>query len=83
MSSQRGFCKQLGVVTCWMCVHMQAHERLEEVKLQAVRNDNVQLVTEIVDALNNLPEKDAAVSELAKILQEPNFKVVSTSLPLV
>lgn len=58
-----------------VCVHTQAHERLEEVKLQAVRNDNVQLVTEIVDALNNLPEKDAAVSELAKILQEPNFKV--------
>uniref|UniRef100_UPI0037E8B20A MAGUK p55 subfamily member 6a n=1 Tax=Semicossyphus pulcher TaxID=241346 RepID=UPI0037E8B20A len=52
----------------------KAHERLEEVKLQAVRDDNVQLVTEILDSLNNLPEKDAAVNELAKILQEPHFK---------
>uniref|UniRef100_A0A8P4GC32 Protein associated with LIN7 2, MAGUK p55 family member a n=1 Tax=Dicentrarchus labrax TaxID=13489 RepID=A0A8P4GC32_DICLA len=52
----------------------KAHERLEEVKLQAVRDDNVQLVTEILDSLNNLPEKDAAVAELAKILQEPHFK---------
>lgn len=54
---------------------MQAHERLEEVKLQAVRDNNVQLVAEILDSLNNLPEKDAATAELAKILQEPHFKV--------
>ncbi|KAM7383588.1 hypothetical protein PAMP_003227 [Pampus punctatissimus] len=52
----------------------KAHERLEEVKLQAVRDDNIQLVTEILDSLNNLPEKDAAAAELAKILQEPHFK---------
>ncbi|KAM9353177.1 MAGUK p55 subfamily member 6a [Symphorus nematophorus] len=52
----------------------KAHERLEEVKLQAVRDDNVQLVKEILDSLNNLPEKDAAVTELAKILQGPHFK---------
>lgn len=52
----------------------KAHERLEEVKLQAVRDDNVQLVTEILDSLNNLREKDASVVELAKILQEPHFK---------
>uniref|UniRef100_A0A8D3BEH4 Protein associated with LIN7 2, MAGUK p55 family member a n=1 Tax=Scophthalmus maximus TaxID=52904 RepID=A0A8D3BEH4_SCOMX len=51
----------------------KAHERLEVVKLQAVRDDNVLLVTEIVDSLNNLPEKDAAAAELAKILQEPHF----------
>ncbi|KAG7242104.1 hypothetical protein INR49_024150 [Caranx melampygus] len=52
----------------------KAHERLEEVKLQAVRDNNVQLVTEILDSLNNLPEKDAVAAELAKILQEPHFK---------
>lgn len=49
-------------------------------KLKAVRDDNVQLVTEILDSLNNLPEKDAAVAELAKILEEPHFKVSQTSL---
>lgn len=44
-------------------------------KLQAVRDNNVQLVAEILDSLHNLSEKDAATTELAKILQEPHFKV--------
>ncbi|XP_033495482.1 MAGUK p55 subfamily member 6a isoform X3 [Epinephelus lanceolatus] len=57
-----------------MSCHDKAHERLEEVKLKAVRDDNVQLVTEILDSLNNLPQKDDAAAELAKILQEPHFK---------
>ncbi|XP_071388918.1 MAGUK p55 subfamily member 6a isoform X1 [Centroberyx affinis] len=52
----------------------KAHERLEEVKLQAVRDNNLQLVTEILDSLNNLAEKDSTAAELAKILQEPHFQ---------
>ena len=44
-----------------------------------MRDDNVQLVTEILDSLQNMPEKDAAAAELLKILQEPNFKVSKTS----
>uniref|UniRef100_A0A8C5ERF1 MAGUK p55 subfamily member 6-like n=1 Tax=Gouania willdenowi TaxID=441366 RepID=A0A8C5ERF1_GOUWI len=52
----------------------KAHERLEEVQLQAVRDNNVELVSEILDSLNNLPEKDAATAELTRILQEPHFK---------
>ncbi|XP_061530929.1 MAGUK p55 subfamily member 6a [Phycodurus eques] len=52
----------------------KAHERLEEVKLEAVRDDNVQLISEILDALNKLPEKDAATAELTQILREPHFK---------
>lgn len=56
-----------------MC--LQAHERLEEVQLQAVQSDNVQLITEILESLKNLQETDAAVAELTKILQEPHFKV--------
>lgn len=56
-----------------MC--LQAHERLEEVKLQAVQSDNVQLITEILESLKNLQETDAAVAELTRILQEPHFKV--------
>lgn len=57
------------------CYRLQAHERLEEVKLQAVRNNNVQLVLEVLDSLNSLSGKDAAAAELARILQEPHFKV--------
>lgn len=56
-----------------MCV--QAHERLEEVKLQAVQSDNVQLVQDILESLKSLQGKDEAVAELARILQEPHFKV--------
>ncbi|XP_038125415.1 MAGUK p55 subfamily member 6a isoform X1 [Cyprinodon tularosa] len=52
----------------------KAHERLEEVKLEAVGDDNVQLVTEILDSLNNLGEQDPAAVELARILQEPHFR---------
>lgn len=57
------------------CVFEQAHERLEEVKLQAVQSDNVQLIEDILQSLTSLQGKDEAVAELAKILQEPNFKV--------
>lgn len=50
---------------------------MEEVKLQAVRNNNIQLVLEVLDSLNNLSGKDAAAAaELATILQEPHFKVI-------
>ncbi|KAM3873155.1 MAGUK p55 subfamily member 6a [Diretmus argenteus] len=52
----------------------KAHDRLEDVTLQAVGDNNVQLVTEILDSLHNLAEKDAAAEELVKILQEPHFQ---------
>lgn len=41
-----------------------------------MRNNNVQLVTEVLDSLNNLSGKDTAAAELAGILQEPHFKVI-------
>uniref|UniRef100_A0A667ZSS3 Protein associated with LIN7 2, MAGUK p55 family member a n=1 Tax=Myripristis murdjan TaxID=586833 RepID=A0A667ZSS3_9TELE len=53
---------------------LPAHERLEEVKLQAVRDNNVQLVTEILDSLSIVAEKDGTAAELAKILREPHFQ---------
>lgn len=61
------------VFRCDLCV--KAHERLEEVKLQAVRDNNVQLVTEILDSLSIVAEKDGTAAELAKILREPHFQV--------
>lgn len=46
-------------------------------KLQAVRNNNVQLVLEVLEFLNKLSGEDAAAAaELATILQEPHFKVI-------
>uniref|UniRef100_A0A1A8KYY5 Membrane protein, palmitoylated 6a (MAGUK p55 subfamily member 6) n=2 Tax=Nothobranchius pienaari TaxID=704102 RepID=A0A1A8KYY5_9TELE len=52
----------------------QAHECLEDIKLEAVRDDNVQLVAEILDSLNMLLGKNLAATELARILQEPHFQ---------
>ncbi|XP_056141883.1 MAGUK p55 subfamily member 6a isoform X2 [Lampris incognitus] len=52
----------------------KAHERLEDVKLQAVGDNNVQLVTEVLDSVTKLAETDASAAELAKILQEPHFQ---------
>lgn len=41
-----------------------------------MRNNNVQLVTEVLDSLNNLSGNDTAAAELAGILREPHFKVI-------
>ncbi|XP_033836355.1 MAGUK p55 subfamily member 6a [Periophthalmus magnuspinnatus] len=52
----------------------KAHERLEDKKLEAVRDNNIQLVTDILTSLTDLSEKNTAAAELAKILQEPHFQ---------
>lgn len=53
----------------------QAHERLEETKLEAVRGDNVELVQEILRDIGHLAPRDSAAAELARILREPHFQV--------
>jgi len=53
----------------------QAHERLEDVKLEAVRNNNVELVGEILSDMNSLISRDESAAELSKILKEPHFQV--------
>lgn len=53
----------------------QAQEQLEEVKLEAVQDNNVELVTEILGDINNLKVKDDSAAELSRILQEPHFQV--------
>lgn len=53
----------------------QAQEQLEEVKLEAVQDNNVELVTEILGDINSLKVKDDSAAELSRILQEPHFQV--------
>lgn len=55
----------------------QAHERLEETKLEAVRDNNLELVQEILRDLAQLAEQSSTAAELARILQEPHFQVSS------
>lgn len=53
----------------------QAHERLEETKLEAVRDNNLELVREILRDLAQLAERSSPAAELAHILREPHFQV--------
>ncbi|XP_053346319.1 MAGUK p55 subfamily member 6b isoform X1 [Clarias gariepinus] len=50
------------------------HERLEDVKLQAVQDNNVELISEILGMIRGLNVKDERVSELLRILQQPHFQ---------
>ncbi|XP_030644802.1 MAGUK p55 subfamily member 6b [Chanos chanos] len=52
----------------------KAHERLEDVKLEAVQEHNVELVTEILGDIHNLTVRDDSAAELSRILQEPHFQ---------
>ncbi|XP_036395247.1 MAGUK p55 subfamily member 6a isoform X1 [Megalops cyprinoides] len=52
----------------------KAHERLEDVKLEAVRDNNVELVSEILEDISGLSSQDANAAELARILKEPHFQ---------
>ncbi|XP_066539536.1 MAGUK p55 subfamily member 6a [Hoplias malabaricus] len=52
----------------------KAHERLEDVKLEAVRNNNVELVSEILTDINDLSDRNDSAAELSKILREPHFQ---------
>nr|XP_056719177.1 MAGUK p55 subfamily member 2 isoform X1 [Euleptes europaea] len=52
----------------------KAHERLEETKLEAVRDNNLELVQEILKDISRIAQQDNTAAELAHILQEPHFQ---------
>ncbi|KAI2655481.1 MAGUK p55 subfamily member 2 [Labeo rohita] len=52
----------------------KAHERLEDVKLEAVQSNNVELVSEILSDMSSLTTRDESAAELCKILKEPHFQ---------
>ncbi|XP_061665536.1 MAGUK p55 subfamily member 2b isoform X3 [Syngnathoides biaculeatus] len=51
-----------------------AHERFEEPKLEAVRENNVELVQDILKELGPLAHRSQAADELVHILKEPHFQ---------
>ncbi|MEQ2213891.1 hypothetical protein XENOCAPTIV_022946, partial [Xenoophorus captivus] len=55
--------------------HPQAQEQQEDVKLEAVQDNNMELVTEILGDISNLKVKDDSTTELSRILKEPHFQV--------
>ncbi|XP_036429092.1 MAGUK p55 subfamily member 2b isoform X2 [Colossoma macropomum] len=59
----------------YLCVYVkQAHERFEEPKLEAVRDNNVELVQDILKDLTSLTNHSQTAHELACILREPHFQ---------
>ncbi|XP_053570126.1 protein PALS2 [Bombina bombina] len=52
----------------------KAHERLEDSKLEAVSENNVELVNEILEDISPLMKEDKNVEELVGILKEPHFQ---------
>ena len=52
----------------------KAHERLEDSKLEAVSDNNLELVTEILEDISSLISVNENVAELAGILKEPHFQ---------
>ena len=44
-------------------------------KLEAVQDNNVELVTDILGDISNLKVQDNSAAELSRILQEPHFQV--------
>ncbi|XP_066441716.1 protein PALS2 isoform X1 [Eleutherodactylus coqui] len=52
----------------------KAHERLEDTKLEAVSDNNVELLHEILDDISPLAHEDKNVEELVGILKEPHFQ---------
>ncbi|XP_075068343.1 protein PALS2 isoform X2 [Mixophyes fleayi] len=51
-----------------------AHERLEDTKLEAVGDNNVELLHEILEDISPLVHEDKNVEELVGILKEPHFQ---------
>ncbi|KAL7976688.1 hypothetical protein Chor_008637, partial [Crotalus horridus] len=51
----------------------KAHERLEDSKLEAVSDNNLELVNEILEDISPLINKDENIAELIGILKEPHF----------
>lgn len=60
---------------CFILIKTQAHERFEEPKLEAVRENNVELVQDILNELSPLATRSQVADELVRILKEPHFQV--------
>lgn len=56
-------------------IELQAHEQFEEPKLEAVRENNVELVQDILKELSPIARSSQAADELVRILKEPHFQV--------
>ncbi|XP_043911089.1 MAGUK p55 subfamily member 2 isoform X1 [Protopterus annectens] len=52
----------------------KAHERLEETRLEAVSDNNLELVREILEDISPIAHANSSAAELSRILQGPHFQ---------
>ncbi|XP_059819208.1 MAGUK p55 subfamily member 2-like [Hypanus sabinus] len=52
----------------------KAHEKLEDTKLEAVHDNNLELVKEIINDITPIAKENDTAAELSHILQEPHFQ---------
>ncbi|KAB5517958.1 hypothetical protein PHYPO_G00173550 [Pangasianodon hypophthalmus] len=57
-----------------VCSLAKIHERLEDMKLEAVQDNNVELVSEILGVIRGLTIRNDSAAELSRILQQPHFQ---------
>ncbi|KAG7325689.1 hypothetical protein KOW79_010614 [Hemibagrus wyckioides] len=57
-----------------VCSLAKIHDRLEDTKLEAVQDNNVELVSEILGVIRGLTVRDNTAAELSRILQQPHFQ---------
>ncbi|KAK3525268.1 hypothetical protein QTP86_024906, partial [Hemibagrus guttatus] len=57
-----------------VCSLAKIHDRLEDMKLEAVQDNNVELVSEILGVIHGLTVRDNSAAELSQILQQPHFQ---------
>lgn len=58
-----------------LCVYVKSREHFEEPKLEAVRDNNMELVQDILRDLTPITPHSRAAQELSFILKEPHFQV--------
>ncbi|XP_047015073.1 MAGUK p55 subfamily member 6b isoform X3 [Ictalurus punctatus] len=57
-----------------VCSLTKVHEHLEDMKLEAVQDNNLELVSEILGVIRGLTIRDDSATELLRILQQPHFQ---------
>ncbi|XP_060721917.1 MAGUK p55 subfamily member 6b [Tachysurus vachellii] len=57
-----------------VCSLAKLHDRLEDMKLEAVQDNNVVLVSEILGVIRGLTVRNNCAAELSQILQQPHFQ---------
>lgn len=63
------------LLTCCVGVYQEQEESLKDLRLSPVRENNVELLQEILRDLDPFTHRSNTAAELARILTQPHFQV--------